>query len=116
MPYLIEDIVSPEPRFPYSFLTKLKVCSPCAILKTLLQLQHHVVSGHGSVLRRRRRMRREHRRAGRTETDRAGVASLDYVLVLGVMLPMVAVILRIAPQIMNLAYEMICVLVSWPFL
>jgi hypothetical protein len=47
---------------------------------------------------------------------RAGAASLDYVLVLGVMLPMLVVIFQIGPRIIRLAYEMVCVLVSWPFM
>lgn len=47
---------------------------------------------------------------------RAGVASLDYVLVLGVVLPLVAFVLWAGPLIMRLAYEMVCVLVSWPFM
>jgi hypothetical protein len=48
--------------------------------------------------------------------SRAGVASLDYVLILGVVLPMVVFILRIGPRIIRLAYEMVSLLVSWPFL
>lgn len=48
--------------------------------------------------------------------SRRGVAALDYILVLGVVLPMALVILRIAPQIIRSAYEMVCVLISWPFL
>jgi hypothetical protein len=44
------------------------------------------------------------------------VASLEYVLVLGVVLPMVAFIMWIGPKIMGLAYEMVSVLVSWPFM
>lgn len=51
------------------------------------------------------------RRAAR----RAGVASIDYVLVLGVILPLVAFIMMIGPRTIRLAYEMVCVLVSWPF-
>ena len=47
---------------------------------------------------------------------RKGVASLDYVLVLGVILPLAAFILWAGPTIMRLAYEMVCVLVSWPFM
>ncbi len=47
---------------------------------------------------------------------RRGVAALDYVLVLGVVLPMVAFVFVIGPRIMHLAYEMVCVLVSWPFM
>ncbi len=52
------------------------------------------------------------RRAGR----RRGAASLDYVLVLGVMLPMVAFLYWTGWRIIRLAYEMVCVLVSWPFM
>jgi hypothetical protein len=47
---------------------------------------------------------------------RRGVASLDYVLVLGVVLPMVAFIMWIGPRMMRLAYDMVCVFVSWPFM
>lgn len=54
---------------------------------------------------------RRGRRAGRT-----GAASLDYVLILGVILPMVAFILRVGPRMIRLAYEMVSVLVSWPFM
>lgn len=46
---------------------------------------------------------------------RRGVSALDYVLVLGVILPMVAFILTIAPQLIGSAFEMVCVLISWPF-
>ena len=48
--------------------------------------------------------------------SRAGLASLDYVLILGVVLPMVTFIMWIGPRIMRLAYEMVCVLISWPFM
>lgn len=47
---------------------------------------------------------------------RRGVSTLDYVLVLGVILPMAAFLLRVGPQIINAAYEMVSVLVAWPFL
>ena len=47
---------------------------------------------------------------------RAGLASLDYVLLLGVILPMVGFILVFAPKLMQLVYEMVCTLVSWPFM
>jgi hypothetical protein len=46
---------------------------------------------------------------------RAGVATIDYVLVLGVIFPLGTVMLYYGPKIMRLAYEMISVLVSWPF-
>jgi hypothetical protein len=43
------------------------------------------------------------------------VASLDYVLILGVVLPLVAFLMWVGRPIIRLAYEMACVLVSWPF-
>jgi hypothetical protein len=46
---------------------------------------------------------------------RRGVAALDYVLVLGVMLPLITFIMWAGPRMIRLAYEMLCVLVSWPF-
>ena len=47
---------------------------------------------------------------------RSGAVSLDYVLVLGVVLPLVAFIMWIGPRIIRLAYEMVCALVAWPFM
>ena len=46
----------------------------------------------------------------------SGVAALDYVLVLGVILPLAAFLLWMGPRIMNLVYEMLTVFVSWPFM
>jgi len=47
---------------------------------------------------------------------RAGNASLDYILVLGVVLPLIGFVFVVGPRLMNLFYEMTSVLVSWPFL
>ena len=47
---------------------------------------------------------------------RKGVASLDYVLVGGVVLPMAAFVLWIAPRIIQQVYDMIAVQVGWPFM
>jgi len=47
---------------------------------------------------------------------RAGVASLDYVLLIGTILPMIAFVMWAGPKLIRLAYEMVCVLVSWPFM
>ena len=55
--------------------------------------------------------RRQNRRAGRR-----GLASLDYILVLGVILPLAAFILWIGPRIMDSVYQMICGLIAWPFM
>ena len=46
---------------------------------------------------------------------RKGLSTLDYVLILAVLLPMVAFVLRVGPRIMNLVYEMTTVFFSWPF-
>jgi len=47
---------------------------------------------------------------------RAGVASLDYVLILCIVLPLAAVTMGIVPRLINLASEWMQVLVAWPFL
>lgn len=47
---------------------------------------------------------------------RLGAATVDYVLLLGVIFPLAAFIMWIGPRIIRLAYEMVCVLVSWPFM
>ena len=57
---------------------------------------------------RRSRVVRPKRRANR----RRGLSSLDYVLILGVVLPLVVFILKIGPRIMRLVYEMVCLLIS----
>ena len=54
--------------------------------------------------------------APRGRSMRRGVAALDYVLVLGVILPLVAFLFQVGPQIIRLAYEMVCGIVSWPFM
>jgi hypothetical protein len=46
---------------------------------------------------------------------RPGVATIDYVLVLGVIFPLGSIMLYYGPKIMRLAYEMISVMVSGPF-
>ena len=47
---------------------------------------------------------------------RRGAASLDYVLVLAVILPMIVFMMWSGPRIMRLAYDMVAMLVSWPFM
>jgi hypothetical protein len=56
------------------------------------------------------------RRRGRRDRRRAGQASIDYVLILGVILPLVAFMVIKGREIMSLVYEFTCVLVSWPFM
>jgi hypothetical protein len=47
---------------------------------------------------------------------RAGLATLDYLLVLAVVLPLVAFVIDKGIRIIRLVYEMTCVLVAWPFM
>lgn len=54
--------------------------------------------------------------ACRGPRGRRGAATLDYVLLLAIVLPMAAFVLWAGPRIMNLVYEMTCVLISWPFM
>ena len=59
---------------------------------------------------------RRSRRMPRGLRARIGAAALDYVLVLCVVLPMAAFIMWAGPHIIRLAYDMVCVLISWPFM
>ena len=52
----------------------------------------------------------------RQSRRRAGAASLDYILVLGVVLPLAAFIFWAGPLLMKLAYQMVAAVVSWPFM
>lgn len=54
------------------------------------------------------------RRRGRRR--RRGASTLDYVLVLGVTFPLVAFIVWASPRLIRQVYEMILVLVAWPFM
>lgn len=47
---------------------------------------------------------------------RCGAATLDYVLILAFVLPMLVFITRVAPRILRSTYDVVCMLVSWPFL
>ncbi len=62
-----------------------------------------------------RRRIRDPRLAG-NELARRGAATLDYVLTMAVIFPLAVFLFWAAPKIMNLVYEMTCVLISWPFL
>jgi len=47
---------------------------------------------------------------------RRGAASLDYILVLCVVLPMVAFMMTAGREILWLTYEMLSTLITWPFM
>ena len=52
----------------------------------------------------------------RSRCGRRGVATLDYVLLLGVLMTISGFIVRYGTQIIQLTYEMINVLVASPFM
>lgn len=54
--------------------------------------------------------------ACRTASGRTGAAVLDYVLALGVVLPLLAIVLPMSRRIMQLVFEMTCTLIAWPFM
>ena len=53
------------------------------------------------------------RRQGR---KRRGSAAVDYFLLLGVILPLAAFMMQIAPRLMRSVYDLLTVVVAWPFL
>lgn len=57
---------------------------------------------------------RVHRRARRSA--RRGAATLDYVLILGTLIPLCGIAVSLGERIIRSAYEMIATLVSGPFL
>lgn len=50
------------------------------------------------------------------DRPRRGAATLDYILVLGIILPLAAFLMTAGRRMIVLVYEMLCVFVSWPFL
>lgn len=54
--------------------------------------------------------------AARRRFRRGAAATLDYVLLMGVTLPAAAFTMWAGPRIIRLAYEMVYVLVVWPFM
>lgn len=55
-------------------------------------------------------------RSSMHRATRRGAASLDYVLVGGIVLPLVLIVWRVAPRLIVGVYEMTYVLLSWPFM
>ena len=47
---------------------------------------------------------------------RGGAATLDYVLVLGIVFPLAALVIPTGMRIIRAASDMLNVLISWPFL
>jgi hypothetical protein len=64
---------------------------------------------HTNPTRKRGTYRAAHRR-------RVGSASIDYFLLLGTVLPLAAFMMQIAPRMMRAVYDLLTVIVAWPFL
>ena len=47
---------------------------------------------------------------------RQGSATIDYFLVIAVVLPLAAFLFRVAPRAMWLVYDLLTVTVAWPFM
>lgn len=47
---------------------------------------------------------------------RCGAATLDYILVVGIILPLAVIVIPAGKHVLELVYEMSCVLIAWPFL
>ena len=52
---------------------------------------------------------------GRRHSSRRGAATLDYVLVLGVILSLAAFLIPMSRHAITAVYEIICSLIAWPF-
>lgn len=63
-----------------------------------------------------KRIRRWDGPATRRRFRRGAAATLDYILLMGVTLPAAAFTMWAGPRIIRLAYEMVYVLVVWPFM
>ena len=48
--------------------------------------------------------------------QRRGSATIDYFLLIAIILPLAAFLFRIAPRAMHSVYDLLTVLVAWPFL
>jgi len=56
------------------------------------------------------------RLAQRSRRHRLGASTLDYVMTMGVALPLVGILYVAGPKMMNLVNQMTTVLISWPFM
>ena len=64
-----------------------------------------------------RAVQKQRAHAGQTRSNRrAGASTLDYVLVLCVVLPLATIVVPVGMRIISRVYDMIAVTVSWPFL
>jgi hypothetical protein len=50
-----------------------------------------------------------------SQRRRRGAATIDYFLLMAVVLPLAAFMMQIAPRMMRSVYDLLTVVVSWPF-
>lgn len=50
------------------------------------------------------------------DTRRRGAATVDYVLGVGVVLPLLVVVIPTSRRMMQAVFELACTLVAWPFM
>lgn len=56
------------------------------------------------------------RRLSKRTAIRHGAATLDYVLVLSVTLPVLTIVIPVGMRMMRAVWELTCLQVAWPFL
>ena len=54
--------------------------------------------------------------AGSGLRRRRGSATIDYFLLICILLPLAALVLHVGPRAMRLVYDLLTVVVAWPFL
>ncbi|MDA1016952.1 MAG: hypothetical protein O3A00_21150, partial [Planctomycetota bacterium] len=79
-----------------------------------LECVHHPQPNCGRWVRRNQN---RHKLDARSRSNRRlGAATLDWILVVGIILPMAAFVIPMGKRIIQLVYEMTCVWVSSPFM
>ena len=61
-------------------------------------------------------MQKRSPRFEKNASRRCGVSTLDYALVLGVVMPLALIVVPTSIRMVRAAYEMIVVMIAWPFL
>jgi len=58
----------------------------------------------------------QHLGAGHRRFRRRASATIDYFLIICIVLPLAAFIMRIAPRAIHSVYDLLTVVVAWPFM
>ncbi|MFO1093529.1 MAG: hypothetical protein U0992_09485 [Planctomycetaceae bacterium] len=61
-------------------------------------------------------MQQRRNRDPRHRASRRGAAAADYMLVLGVVVPLLFIVLPAGRRAMQLVFELACALIAWPFM